>query len=404
MSHLGDKGICEEEEEYAIRNALDTLHTDWDMEKNMTYRVIPGPRIPEEQWRICAATFSRHYGIWGSLAHQALGSWAIQGSGKRIVMSPDRLRAQCMPPNANNVLIAVVTAAGKHVGQCFVSQWMYNGSSIWWITQLVVDSDHRNKKMATRMLQTLVQHYKIGRDPRRQDHIGVLSSHPYMISAVLRVFGRGIEALPMRRVEHLSTCDVHIPLPTDDCVGILFSSPVDYVRHARLLRDSLSAFTEFFVDHSVPDGPDQSLQKMCNTMSTRFQTPWNWYFGNLDEGCEYLCVLQYRHEPEYSSIRMLVVDMDQELEQRQGGIEREENWKREETERQELYFKNWSELRWRLLAGGAAARIRSKNDDHMLKKKTAMAIRHPHGHARGRANSAPEIYCNASWSIRTTRL
>jgi hypothetical protein len=77
----------------------------------------------------------------------------------------------------------------------------------------------------------------------------------------------------------------HAPRREAECLRILKSSPVDYVRNARLNpeSESISADTHFFIDHSVPR---QALQLTEDMMQSR------WCFGPLPEGSEYICVLQ----------------------------------------------------------------------------------------------------------------
>jgi hypothetical protein len=66
-------------------------------------------------------------------------------------MSPEGLQAQCSPRGANNTLVTAVTGKGRHVEHCIVSQWIHKGYKVWWITQLVVHTQYRNQKTATRV-------------------------------------------------------------------------------------------------------------------------------------------------------------------------------------------------------------------------------------------------------------
>jgi hypothetical protein len=151
------------------------------------------------------------------------------------------------------------------------------------------------------MLQTIVKHYNIGKTSQHQDRVGLLSSHPFTICAVLRVFGRGVESLPSMsdRVSQLSE-SAHVPIPISQCVDMLGASPVEYVHSARPSTRSLSACTKSFVDHIEPDA---ALRILSNATNKRVQEPWHWYFGDLDAGYEYLCVLDYRLDPEHDMQR-----------------------------------------------------------------------------------------------------
>ena len=150
------------------------------------------------------------------------------------------------------------------------------------------------------MLQALVKHYDIGRNPYHKDFVGVLSSHPFTICAVLRVFGRGIEALPSRQDwEHQREPlrKTHSPLRPAECAPMMQASPVDYVRTAKIHPTLLVADTKFFVDHAVPD---EAVRRITYAMNKQLHEPWQWPFGSLPEGHEYLCLLEYHFDPEYA--------------------------------------------------------------------------------------------------------
>jgi hypothetical protein len=150
------------------------------------------------------------------------------------------------------------------------------------------------------MLQALVKHYNLGQNPQLRDQVGVLSSHPYTICAVLRVFARGSGSL-MSMEPPLDPTDM--PLRGQQCVDILSSSPVEYVCTARVQPYSLSAFTNSFVDHNEPE---QALNAISHGMEMETMQPWHWYFADLAEGCEYLCILEYRFDPQYDMLRLRV--------------------------------------------------------------------------------------------------
>jgi len=97
----------------------------------------------------------------------------------------------------------------------FGSERLYEGRGILWITQLCVHFSHRNQGVAKSMLQAPYQ------DEAR---VGILSSHPFSISAFLRVFGSGIENLEAYQLE--------MTRKEERCV--LSSCPVSYVKTAKL--------------------------------------------------------------------------------------------------------------------------------------------------------------------------
>jgi hypothetical protein len=136
------------------------------------------------------------------------------------------------------------------------------------------------------MLSRLRSNHQIGESPPTADLVGILSSHPFSIRSVLRIFGRGIQLLATSLGRDRIPMNLqHAPRREAECLRILKSSPVDYVRNARLNpeSESISADTHFFIDHSVPR---QALQLTEDMMHSR------WYFGPLPEGSEYICMLQ----------------------------------------------------------------------------------------------------------------
>lgn len=149
------------------------------------------------------------------------------------------------------------------------------------------------------MLQTLTQHYDIGigtshQQQQQKDVIGVLTTHPYTLCALLRVFARGIETLPSRADYSTNpTGDGHTPLPLEVCGPLMESSPVNYVRDAVPCPGTLSANTRFYVDHAEPDA---ALRSVVSGKNKLLRGGWEWPFGELGEGCEYLCVLEYARD------------------------------------------------------------------------------------------------------------
>ena len=105
----------------------------------------------------------------------------------------------------------------------------------------MVKQRFRRQKIATRLLDQL----KVDEhDPM----VGILSSHPAAICAVLRTFGRGIES-------------VDLAVARERAHAIAKSSPVSYVRtatlHGSLHGDKdcvsiLTADTNSWVDHAEP--------------------------------------------------------------------------------------------------------------------------------------------------------
>lgn len=119
-----------------------------------------------------AILFSENYGIWGPEASAV--------AGKRIKMSPDYLRSQCLP-NAAHGLYVRALIDGDLVGNVFACDWEVKGRQTRWITQLVVKRGFRSRGIATKLLRRL-------RD-REVWAYGVLSSHAHACTAAFKAFG-----------------------------------------------------------------------------------------------------------------------------------------------------------------------------------------------------------------------
>jgi predicted GNAT family acetyltransferase len=160
---------------------------------------------------------------------------------------------------------------GKLAGNVFGTRWVYEGDrKMLWITQLCVSSDFRNKGIAKKLLETL-----------RQDErgFGILSSHPFAILAVLRVFGRGPD-------------DVDLEMTRKHAREIMASCPVGYVKEAKLRGELFEgevadgtvscADTDFWVDHGEPLEALKIVREKGIT----------WPFGELPDGHEFLVVVK----------------------------------------------------------------------------------------------------------------
>lgn len=198
-------------------------------------------------------------------------------------MSPQKLKEQILPskPGTKNIYIRM-KIDDKLVGNVFATKWIdrdrpapswIDGERpVYWITQLCVSSAYRNQGIAKKLLETL-------RDGNRDIcGVGILSSHPFAIAAVLRVFGNGMENVDMEMMR------VHARKVMSTC-------PVPYVREAKLhgslfeedvTDGSVScADTGFWVDHREP----------LEALSIVHRKGMVWPLGYLPEGHEFLVLV-----------------------------------------------------------------------------------------------------------------
>lgn len=197
----------------------------------------------------CAALYSAHYGDWGPRGRRP---------GERVQMSEARIRALVTDQDAR---LACAYLDGELVGYCIALRTQIpDRGSLAWVTQLVVHRDHRNARIATRLLYGM-WHFS------DTYAAGLATANPFAI--------RALETATRRR-----------------CVASVITSRGEEVlkqlgRHDTYLPDRLvrnkdgrirpRVNTEFYVDHSGV----QSLQKLA----ARKDRPWA--LGSLDEGEEW---------------------------------------------------------------------------------------------------------------------
>jgi hypothetical protein len=63
-----------------------------------------------------------------------------------------------------------------------------------------------------------------------------------------------------------------------------------------MLPGKLIANTRFFIDHAAPD---EALERIIHSMNKQVPEPWEWSFGHLRPGYEYVCMLDCSFDLEY---------------------------------------------------------------------------------------------------------
>ncbi|KAF2024564.1 hypothetical protein EK21DRAFT_78419, partial [Setomelanomma holmii] len=259
-----------------IRHRPNHLREDEDAEEDVTYCTIPDHEVSDDILEDCSAILSNHYGVWNN---------------------PEMMRRLLVPEGVKTILVTTVAQGERVVGYCFVSQWMHETDLVSWITQLVVIPGYRNQRRATKMLRAYVNYCTLGGNSHGRNLVGVLSPHPHTICAVLRVFGRGIEVLPSKPEWERRPFDYpHAPLRGSICRSIMQASPIGRIRDANIDVSGASAYTKLHVDTTLAI---EELEKIRYSMNKQMRAPWEWLFGDLADGCEYLCILEYRPDPDY---------------------------------------------------------------------------------------------------------
>ncbi|KIW39876.1 uncharacterized protein PV06_08448 [Exophiala oligosperma] len=224
--------------------------------------------VTEPMLKQAAVLFNEHYGVWGS---DPTKLQALPKPGSRVKMSPQRLRAQCLPDGVD-CLYVKATVDGEVAGNVFACRWKVQEKVVCWVTQLVVHTKFRGRSLAVSLVNFL-------RQP--DDNIyGIMSSHPLACLAAAKAFRSGINSLSSEFIR-------------DHASNVMKLSPVDYIQTARLRgslfdeRDSTGAvssvFTNFFVDHAEPLRALDLVRKNLH-----------WPLGELLEGHEFLLMIEAR--------------------------------------------------------------------------------------------------------------
>ncbi|KAF8921101.1 hypothetical protein CPB85DRAFT_1487079 [Mucidula mucida] len=235
----------------------------------LTFVVVKGGDVTDSQLQACATLFNANYGVWGERAVE-VSSYLTPGT--HVKMSAKKLRAQCVG-DAKNSNLALCFSGNTLVGHAFATHWDYGQCTS---SLLVVSADHRRKGIATYLIRSL-------RGGGGFNVFGLVSSHPAACIALSAV-----------GASHWITT-IDIPFIRENAASILETTPVEYLRTAKLVGTAFdkestslntvsSALTNFFVDHEEP------LRAL-----TEFREKYGrdaWPLGDLLDGHEYMIIVQ----------------------------------------------------------------------------------------------------------------
>lgn len=223
------------------------------------YTLIPGNKIEDDVIRECSELFSSHYGIWGAEGPRV---------GKNVSMSPKQIRQNCLfDVSLCGVVLAYLDK--KLVGHAFYCKYnIASGDSpkgnneiigkICWITQLVVDSQIRNRGIAKNLINILF-------DPDSKV-CGMVTSHPYAVRSLEKATGYLV---------HPNTVSSLFPV-------IMKTMVVPYIKDKDYYCTPNGCIinTRFYVDHR------EILYILCNEMDKG-----TWILGGLPDGYEFIAII-----------------------------------------------------------------------------------------------------------------
>ncbi|TKW54850.1 hypothetical protein CTA1_3965 [Colletotrichum tanaceti] len=221
-----------------------------------------GEQVTDAMMKDATRLFSENYGVWGDKGFGKPGS--------RVKMSPERLRAQCLPEGSKTAYVSI-TIDGVLAGNVFACRWEHAGRQVCWVTQLVVHSDYRERRLATTLLLTLIDD--------DDDAFGIMSSHPAACKALAKAVG------------DFRFSEPPLDFARDHAMRMLEASPISYIREAKVRGrlfhpDDTSGMvsavdSNFYVDHGEP------LEALA-----WFQQDGNWPLGELPDGHEFLFLVE----------------------------------------------------------------------------------------------------------------
>lgn len=181
----------------------------------------------------------------------------------------------------------MVTIDGVLAGNAFACRWEYSGRQVCWVTQLVVHSDYRERRLATVLLSNLIDN--------DDDVLGIMSSHPAACKALAKAVGGMRDQVPLSESAYANNQDfrfAEMPLvfAADHAVSVIAASPVSYVKDAKVCGSLFNAHdttgmisgvdSNFYVDHAEP------LEALA-----WFQENESWPLGDLCDGHEFLLIV-----------------------------------------------------------------------------------------------------------------
>jgi len=224
---------------------------------DIQYEFLPGILFQDERvLQECSTLYSEHYGKWGKRAGKKYGT--------NIKLSVGRLKEWLQKKNTG---IYLARYNSKIVGYAIALRKKDKNKTITWITQLVVHTDYRNKKIASDLLQDI---WGVSKDYAW----GLVSANPYAVRALERATHR--------------KCD---PIRIKKDINILLEIGKEYVQYVKehsnvQLNDTVSLInTEFYSDHAgIP------------LMLRQVRVNSEWKLGDIREGWEWLA-FTFRDQP-----------------------------------------------------------------------------------------------------------
>ena len=164
-----------------------------------TYSLTCAANVSDETLENCARLFSEHYGVWGKRSPY---------HGRRVRMTRKRLVEEYL--FSEDCFVVTAHMDGELIGHILARRFPYeriHGQSrffsgmypdnandidrfilgtVVWITQLVVNSEFRGRRVATKLMQMAF-------NPESDVACGMVTSHPHAVRALERAFSMKVD-------------------------------------------------------------------------------------------------------------------------------------------------------------------------------------------------------------------
>jgi hypothetical protein len=216
---------------------------------DIIYSLIPGTKITEDLVSSCSNLFSKHYGIWSQLGPRP---------GKNVSMNVKAIRENCLF-DLNSCGVVIAELNNQLIGHAFYHKFLDPViGKICWITQLVVNSNVRNRGIAKNLINILF-------DPD-SNVCGMVTSHPYAIKSLEK--GTDYKVLPNVITENVPLIINNLKIPY-----IINSSY--YCNKGCIIN------TNFHVDHT----------DILNIIEEQKKNG-DWLLEDLPDGYEYIVLIR----------------------------------------------------------------------------------------------------------------
>lgn len=202
-----------------------------NVDRDIAYSDMPrsAVKIDDNILEECAHLFSRCYGVWSSEVKNK--------SGQPISLTSKRLYLDYLFDDSCRLITAKYQ--GQLVGHALYTSFLLDDLTVNWITQLVVDNQYRNKKIAQNLISRCIS--------TSTNIIGLCTSNPYAVKALQKA-ARGridsrkifeyadrlvecskipyLKGADLKCAENVSLIDTHFPVDHTDinkCLDKLIS-------------------------------------------------------------------------------------------------------------------------------------------------------------------------------------